>query len=96
MDAGKWLTLSILAKFGDVATTYLLLTNEWAQELNPFVVSMINAYGLVPALSVSFVVYMLLMIILYKFERKAYLKIAAVIMLMVVLSNCIMMGMGLR
>lgn len=96
MDANKWLALSILAKLGDVVTTYVALTNELAREVNPIVATMMDTYGLVPALSVSFVVYTLLMVILYKFERKAYLKIAAVVMLMVVLSNCIMMGMGLR
>lgn len=96
MDANNWLALSILAKLGDVVTTYLALTNDWAREVNPIVVTMMNTYGLVPALSVSFVIYTLLMVVLYKFERKAYLKIATVIMLMVVLSNCIMIGMGLR
>jgi hypothetical protein len=95
MDASKWLALSILAKIGDVVTTYVALTSHLAREVNPLVVMMMDAYGLVPALLAAFAIYSALMVVLYKFERKVYLKIVTVIMLMVVLSNCIMMGIGL-
>jgi hypothetical protein len=81
---------NILLKTIDIVTTnYLVHMRGSTIEANPVVKNMILTYGDTATYSVTFIIFMLLMTLLYKFNQPGLLAASAVIMLAVAINNLV-------